>query len=823
MFYFYTPSIIAILPLAVIITFPAIFIGNIDQKIILSIVASIIIILFLQLAIFQYRKGLAKKDYKREKDRKYFGTWHFLGSLIEMMNQNMSIILFLVVIFTVNTLGLENLKSGYHMHQIVQLIHYFNTIKLIIRQMIPAASVLTKIPVIYNRIAKILVLDCFEKTPIVFHENFEKGDLVISMNNLKTKYLSDINLNIFRGDVVAVIGEKNSGKSQFLQVLGNLPLIHNGNISFHSKISDGEAFIKYAYIEQNPWILHGNLEKNLFLGAENHLQKHLKDDNQKVFLIEQSLKFAELIFSYEFLSNITDLANDIHCQNENFLTIQKKKICLARIFTAINKNMFLIDEPLEGLEDFPNEAAKILDNIIQFSKQPNYKNHCKTTVIAFNENCAPLLKNVDYIVVLKNGEISEIGNYQQLMNLSSDFADMVLEYQGNFESNPNVGDKNTVSLSNFSAISTDSENELADIAVLSKNNAADLEAQSNDQSEKTVRLSINLPKIKTTLMDLIGQMPADFYITRKQLKEWQRKRRLYLGAVALFLIICDQLLFLAIFAKISSILYNNQHLDRTDNQRELLKLAILILLKLSSTSIITSTICPLHSATIEKTKKKKFKLKNMGKFDPSISDMKILKKKFPTATILLMTLLVKSLFGMTTTLFTVNVKVFTICLLISLILGIYLFKFTQKAQKNLQEIKYEVQNKVNYHLEDTLYGLLTIRAYNIGRNYVKRLSDLYDEVLLCDYLKRGINSFLNYYVSLIGDMYFGLIVGYYTYCLVVRSDSEGNNGGDTFDISAFCFVILCNVSLSSELLLMGRKWLQIDQFQLVFRDFFKIN
>ena len=559
------------------------------------------------------------------------------------------------------------------------------------------------------------------------------------------------------------------------------------------------------------------------MGAENHLQKHLKDDNQKVFLIEQSLKFAELIFSFEFLANITDLANDIHCQNENFLTIQKKKICLARIFTAINKNMFLIDEPLEGLEDFPNEAAKILDNIIQFSKQPNVKNHCKTTVIAFNENCAPLLKNVDYIVVLKNGEISEIGNYQQLMNLSSDFADMVLEYQDNFESNPNVGDKNTVSLSNFSAISTDSENELADIAVLSKNNAADLEAQSNDQSEKTVRLSINLPKIKTTLMDLIGQMPADFYITRKQLKEWQRKRRLYLGAVALFLIICDQLLFLAIFAKISSILYNNQHLDRTDNQRELLKLAILILLKLSSTSIITSTICPLHSATIEKTKKKKFKLKNMGKFDPSISDMKILKKKFPTATILLMTLLVKSLFGMTTTLFTVNVKVFTICLLISLILGIYLFKFTQKAQKNLQEIKYEVQNKVNYHLEDTLYGLLTIRAYNIGRNYVKRLSDLYDEVLLCDYLKRGINSFLNYYVSLIGDMYFGLIVGYYTYCLVVRSDSEGNNGGDTFDISAFCFVILCNVSLSSELLLMGRKWLQIDQFQLVFRDFFKIN
>ena len=80
--------------------------------------------------------------------------------------------------------------------------------------------------------------------------------------------------------------------------------------------------------------------------------------------------------------------------------------------------------------------------------------------------------------VLKNGEISEIGNYQQLMNLSSDFADMVLEYQANFESNPNVGDKNTVSLSNFSAISTDSDNELADIAVLSKNNNADLEAAS---------------------------------------------------------------------------------------------------------------------------------------------------------------------------------------------------------------------------------------------------------------------------------------------------------------------------------------------------------
>ena len=92
---------------------------------------------------------------------------------------------------------------------------------------------------------------------------------------------------------------------------------------------------------------------------------------------------------------------------------QKQRILIARAFYK-NPDIIIFDEATSAL-DAENEKI-IHDNLQQFFKG-------KTVLIIAHR--LSTVKNADQIIVLKNGEIAEIGNHQQLVQNKSDYYNLV--------------------------------------------------------------------------------------------------------------------------------------------------------------------------------------------------------------------------------------------------------------------------------------------------------------------------------------------------------------------------------------------------------------
>lgn len=98
---------------------------------------------------------------------------------------------------------------------------------------------------------------------------------------------------------------------------------------------------------------------------------------------------------------------------------QKQRINIARAVYS-DKSIYLFDDPLSALDS--NVGKEIFDKVI--SNDGLLKN--KTRLLVTHR--ISLLKKVDHIIVMKDGMISEQGNYGELLEKKGDFSDLVLQF-----------------------------------------------------------------------------------------------------------------------------------------------------------------------------------------------------------------------------------------------------------------------------------------------------------------------------------------------------------------------------------------------------------
>lgn len=144
-------------------------------------------------------------------------------------------------------------------------------------------------------------------------------DKILSISNL-TKYfkdnkiLCDISLDVFKGDVISVIGPSGSGKSTFLRCINGLDEATKGKIMFHDYLV-GEYYL--YYIEE---II--DTRKQFFKAKKEVLiNKALKKD-EKI----QSLKSLKK----EYKIKVNELKNKINAIKNNIKTAKKLDLALYR-------------------------------------------------------------------------------------------------------------------------------------------------------------------------------------------------------------------------------------------------------------------------------------------------------------------------------------------------------------------------------------------------------------------------------------------------------------------------------------------------------------
>jgi subfamily B ATP-binding cassette protein MsbA len=238
----------------------------------------------------------------------------------------------------------------------------------------------------------------------------------ISLQNIFFNYddtivINGLDLEIIKNETIAIIGESGSGKSTLMNILSGLLIPTKGEMLVDGvNISDFDLNSfrsRIGYIAQEAPIFNDTVFKNITFWAEK------TPENMDKF--KEAIRKAAL---YDFVYSLQDKEDEVLGNNGiNISGGQKQRLSIARELYK-DVDFLFMDEATSAL-DGETEAA-IQANIDQLKGQ--------YTIVIIAHRLATI-KNADRIVLLKNGKINVIGNFQELLKNSSDFRKMT-ELQG---------------------------------------------------------------------------------------------------------------------------------------------------------------------------------------------------------------------------------------------------------------------------------------------------------------------------------------------------------------------------------------------------------
>ncbi len=178
--------------------------------------------------------------------------------------------------------------------------------------------------------------------------------LLISVENLSKRYedlyaLYNVSIDIYKGDVIFIVGPSGSGKSTFLRCLNRLEEPTSGNIIFDgTDITDKKTDINKhrqkmgMVFQQFNLFPHMSVLKNLILGPVK-LQNKSKEE-----ATEEAMALLDRV-------GLSDRANAYPNQLSGG---QKQRIAIVRSL-AMNPDVMLFDEPTSALD--PEMIGEVLD------------------------------------------------------------------------------------------------------------------------------------------------------------------------------------------------------------------------------------------------------------------------------------------------------------------------------------------------------------------------------------------------------------------------------------------------------------------------------
>ncbi|KAM7039072.1 ATP-binding cassette sub-family C member 6 isoform 2-T2 [Acridotheres tristis] len=206
--------------------------------------------------------------------------------------------------------------------------------------------------------------------------------------------LRSINLSVPQGSLLAVVGQVGAGKSSLLAaLLGEL------------QATDGCVTMKgtAAYVPQQAWVLNASVEDNILFGKE-------MDEIWFNRVTEACALHPDLeTFPAGQKSEIGE-------KGINLSGGQKQRVNLARAVYQ-KASIYLLDDPLSAVD------AHVGQHIFERVLGPNGLLKDKTRVLV--THTINILPQVDNIVFLVDGMISETGSYQELLQKNGAFAEFL--------------------------------------------------------------------------------------------------------------------------------------------------------------------------------------------------------------------------------------------------------------------------------------------------------------------------------------------------------------------------------------------------------------
>ncbi|KAI8363152.1 P-loop containing nucleoside triphosphate hydrolase protein [Mortierella sp. GBAus27b] len=209
--------------------------------------------------------------------------------------------------------------------------------------------------------------------------------------------LKNINLSIQRKHLTAIVGRVGQGKSSLLHAIIGEMYTTQGKV---------RRFGRLAYAPQQAWIMNATLRDNILFGSTFDQEKY----NRIIYA-------AGLIPDLDILpaGDLTEIGE----RGINLSGGQKQRVSLARAVYQ-DADIYLLDDPLSAVD------AHVDQHLWEHLIGPNGLLKDKTRLLITHG--IHHLSEVDQIVVLKDGSISETGRYQELLDSKKAFYQLIQDY-----------------------------------------------------------------------------------------------------------------------------------------------------------------------------------------------------------------------------------------------------------------------------------------------------------------------------------------------------------------------------------------------------------
>ncbi|MFT7299448.1 MAG: ATP-binding cassette subfamily B multidrug efflux pump, partial [Sphingobacteriales bacterium] len=235
----------------------------------------------------------------------------------------------------------------------------------------------------------------------IFKGNIEFNHVSLTYPDTEITALSELNLKIEAGKVIAIIGKTGSGKSTITNLISRLYDPTEGSVTIDGKklneVNLNGLRSQIGYVPQGTFLFSDTIKNNIGFGVSNPSQER----------IEKAAKDAVVY------SNIVGFPKGFETHvGERGVTLsggQKQRISIARAIIK-EPQILIFDDCLSAVDTKTEET--ILSNLSELMKG-------KTTIIISHR--VSTIKNADKIVVLESGKIVEEGNHDQLLKIDGHY------------------------------------------------------------------------------------------------------------------------------------------------------------------------------------------------------------------------------------------------------------------------------------------------------------------------------------------------------------------------------------------------------------------
>lgn len=254
-----------------------------------------------------------------------------------------------------------------------------------------------------NRLTEYLTSDELQEDAVLFQDSVtHNGDESVLLRDASftwNKYqesniLENINLSARKGELTCIVGRVGAGKSSLLQaILGDLWK------------TQGEVVVRgrIAYVAQQAWVMNASVRENIVFG-------HRWDPQ----FYELTIEACALVDDFKTLPD-----GDQTEVGERGISLsggQKARLTLARAVYA-RADIYLLDDVLSAVDS--HVGRHIINRVLGSSGILNGKTRILAT------NAIAVLREADFIALLRDRTFLEKGTYEQLMAMKGEVANLI--------------------------------------------------------------------------------------------------------------------------------------------------------------------------------------------------------------------------------------------------------------------------------------------------------------------------------------------------------------------------------------------------------------